>query len=83
MFISKPKVKDLLAFLAGCDPEALVLISDGHEGVNQLDAYGGYVRLDSRGYVTDGYVLSVGEMDRSPEKPGTVKVPAVQLDTGT
>lgn len=83
MFISKPKVKDLLAFLAGCDPEAPVLISDGHEGVNQLETTTGFVRLDGHGYVTDGYVQSVEGLVRNPAKPGAVTVTAVQLDTGT
>ena len=85
MFISKPKVKDLLAFLAGCDPEALVLISDSHGGVNQLDTTVGFIEIDAAGRVGgNGYVeTKEGRDEIDAETPGTLWAPAVQLDTGT
>lgn len=83
MYSNRPRVKHLAEFLSGCDPEALLIISDGREGKNRIDTTVGYVEINPDGSVRGGYAESEEDRDAyAAENPGSLWAPAVQLDTG-
>ena len=78
--VSRPRVKDLSALLAQCDPEALLFVSDKHDPVHQLWFLSGVTPVDDLGYPTLNDVYSeTGDAHILGDKP---RVPSVRIDTG-